>query len=443
MLGLGWLTLRQAQEALENGRLDEAYRLLCQPEAQGHKGASPLIRQTAKGFVQRGEQRLRHDDLKAAWNDLLQAEKLGCTDSGASRLRQSLTRLALVEVHKLLDAGEPGRALEAVGRLGEGSACQAEVLRLEEAAKGWNLARDLAARGEFALAQEMADRIRQLLPRTSAALESFRQELHQRRGVFAALVVQLHEAVGRKRWRDVVPLAERVLDLAPQHAEARKARAQAWRAIEPAPAASPREVADPTPARRFLLWIDGAGGYLVCLGARVTLGQAAPGADVDVPLLADISRNHATLTRDAEGYLLEAARAVQVNGQPVEKALLQPGDRVTLGGSCQFQFRQPVPVSATARLDLVSCHRLPLKVDGVILMADTLVLGPGSQVHATVADLEKPVVLFRTKDGLGVRHTGAFQVDGQSVTDRGNLGSASQVRGEGFCFAIETVGSRE
>jgi hypothetical protein len=163
---------------------------------------------------------------------------------------------------------------------------------------------------------------------------------------------------------------------------------------------------------------------------------------VDVPLFADISRTHAALTRDSEGYLLEAVRAVQVNGQPTEKALLQPGDRITLGSCCQFQFRQPVPVSATARLDLVSGHRLPLTVDGVILMADTLVLGPGSQAHVTIPDLQQPVILFRQKGGLGVRCSGNLTVDGQSCRERGVLGPASQVRGDDFAFAVETLGAK-
>ncbi len=441
MLGLGWLTLRQAQEALENGRLDEAHRLLSQPEVQGHKGASPLIRQVAQGFVQRGDQRLRHDDIAAAWNDLLQAEKLGCTDNEAARLRQELTQRALAEVRKLLEAGEPGRALETLGRFDARSARQTDVQLLEEVAKGWNLARDLAARGEFALALEMTDRIRQLLPKPAAALERFRNEVDGRRTQFASVLVQLHEAVAQERWRDVVPLSEQVLALAPQHAEARKARARAWKVIEPAPVARSRPAEEPAPAQpRFLLWVDGAGGYLVCLGARLTLGQAAPDGFADVPLLADISRNHAVLTRDAEGYVLEAVRAVQVNGQPAEKTLLQPGDRITLGSCCQLQFRQPVPVSATARLDMVSGHRLPLRVDGVILMADTLVLGAGSQVHVTVPDLAKPVVLFRYQDGLGVRCAGNFQVDGRPCKDRGNLGLSGRVEGEDFAFAVEPVG---
>jgi hypothetical protein len=324
------------------------------------------------------------------------------------------------------------------------------VKLLEEVAKGWNLARELAGRGELALALETVDRVRPLLSQPpdslvgrignpSHALERYRADLAERRHSFPALLVQLHEAVDEGRWREVVTLSEQVLAVAPQHGEARKARTRAWKAIEPAPVAHSQPAEAPGSRRRFLLWIDGVGGYLVCLGSRVTLGQAAPDAFVDVPLLADVSRTHAALTRDPEGYLLEALRLVQVNGRPTDKALLQPGDRITLGGCCQFQFRQPVPVSASARLDLVSGHRLQFAVDGILLMAETLVLGSGDQAHVTIPDLKQPVLLFRQKDGLGVRCGGSLTVDGQPCRERGTLTPTSRVTGEDFAFAVEPL----
>jgi hypothetical protein len=159
---------------------------------------------------------------------------------------------------------------------------------------------------------------------------------------------------------------------------------------------------------------------------------------VDIPLLADVSRAHATLTRDADGgYLLEALRPLQVNGRVADKALLQPEDRITLGSSCQLRFRQPVPVSTTARLELASGHRLPLALDGVLLMADTLVIGPGSQSHVEAPELQNQVILYRNKEALGVRCAGAFTIDSQDCRDRGNLGSNSKVKGDDFAFAVE------
>ena len=62
-------------------------------------------------------------------------------------------------------------------------------------------------------------------------------------------------------------------------------------------------------------------------------------------------------------------------------------------------------------------------------------------VVAEVVQIEQPVVLFRTKDGLGVRHAGGLTVDGQYVKDRAVLGPGSCVSGEEFAFAVEPVGN--
>src|SRR5438876_748117 len=108
---------------------------------------------------------------------------------------------------------------------------------------------------------------------------------------------------------------------------------------------------------RFLLWIDGVGGYLVCPKPRVTLGQPGGEPAPDLAILADVSRHHATIQRDSEGYFLEAIRKLALNGQPAEKAFLRSGDRLTLGSACQLVFTQPVPFSVSARLELVSGQR--------------------------------------------------------------------------------------
>jgi hypothetical protein len=442
MLGMAWLTLRQAQEALKSGRLEEAQRLLAQSGAQGHKQSWPLLQQVAQGFVERGQRHLERSDPEPAWADLLRAEQVGAAETSAADLRQRLTRLAIADVRARLEVGQPARASEAVALLHERGVRSPELQTLEETAKDWTQAQQLADRGEFAAAQTIIERLGRTWPEFDA-LKGFQRDLEGRRTTFGGVLLKLHEAVGEGHWRSVVRVADEVLAVAPNHGEARKARARAWQAIEPPTVVgqqtekTARPAVTVQPASRFWLWIDGVGGYLVCLGTRVTIGQATPEATVDIPLFADVSRHHATLTRDNEGYVLEAVRGVSVNGTPADKALLQSGDRVTLGASCQLMFRQPVAVSATARIDLASGHRLPQSVDAVILMADTLVLAPGKQAHVTVEDLRQPVVLFRQKGGLGVRHAGPFAVDGQKCSERGQLAPASRVVGEEFSFAVE------
>jgi len=190
---------------------------------------------------------------------------------------------------------------------------------------------------------------------------------------------------------------------------------------------------------QFLLWVDGVGGYRICLGGRVRIGQAVPGTEVEAPVFADIGRHHATVTRDEEGYVLEAVKKTQVNGQPIDKAVLRDGDRLTLGSACQFQLGMAVSMSATARLHLVSGHRFPNGVDAVFLLADSLVLGPDPEVHVEIADLEQPLHLYRCGGRLGIHAAGEFSIDGRPCRDRGILESSSVVRGKGFSLALEPV----
>ncbi|MGP0064693.1 MAG: FHA domain-containing protein [Isosphaeraceae bacterium] len=218
------------------------------------------------------------------------------------------------------------------------------------------------------------------------------------------------------------------------------------------PVASPR-VAPPArpmarveaagPKGRFLLWVDGVGGYLVCMDDRIVLGRAGPDSHADIPLMGDLSRNHATLLRNGEGYLLQAHQASFVNGKPVvDQVVLHDGDVIRLGPTVELEFRQPSPVSATARLSIVSRHRLPLAVDGVLLMAETCIIGEAAQAHIPAPALKEPIVLYRQAGALWCRAAGAFDVDSRTCAARAPLTLHSSVLGDGFSFSLEPLGSQ-
>jgi hypothetical protein len=197
------------------------------------------------------------------------------------------------------------------------------------------------------------------------------------------------------------------------------------------------------PKGRFLLWVDAVGGYLVCLDDRIVLGRAGSDSHADVPLMGDLSRNHATLVRNGESYILQAHHTSFVNGKPVaDQAVLRDGDVIRLGSTVELEFRQPSPVSATARLAVVSRHRLPLAVDGVLLMAETCIVGSASQAHIAAPALENSVVLYRQAGSLWCRATGAFDVDGRTCAARAPLTMQSSVLGDGFSFSLEPLGNQ-
>ena len=492
-----WLTFRQAREALRTGQPDEARRLLAPFAAEGYRKAIKLTGEVARAYLARGNRCLRADDAEGAWRELLAAESLNTGEEEAVRLRHTLTRLGLAECRAALEAGHPMHVIETAARMRSRNARGPEFDVLVEAAESWVLASEQADRGDFLLAKDTLTRSRKKLDDlVGTGIDRFTASLDERHERFRAAVAKLDDAADARHWRDAVQWADEAIAAAPDHREARSLRAKAWAAVypetpayvEPAasdvvplvpvpsvrapaatrvtavkaravttvgyaadtprpdsqPEAAPKPASSPMP-KRFLLWVDGVGGYLVCLAPRVTLGQAISDGPVDVPLFAELSRLHAELTRDEEGYVLESGRDVQVNGAAAKRAVLKPGDRLTLGSSCQMVFHQPVPISPSARLELVSGHRLPMAVDGVLLMAESLVLGPGQRVHVrlpAVPDHPGNVVIYRSKDGLGVRFDGKYTVDGRPCQGAATLALPSVVVSDLFTFALEPVGLR-
>src|SRR5262245_60850414 len=107
-----WITRWQAREALKNGQPEEAHRLFDSLVAAGNRRAWALRGDVVLGYVERAEQSLRREDVEVAWADLLKAEGLLPNDAGVTRLRETLTRLALAEARAQLENAKPLPALE-------------------------------------------------------------------------------------------------------------------------------------------------------------------------------------------------------------------------------------------------------------------------------------------------------------------------------------------
>ena len=471
-----WLSLKQAREELKLGRPDVALELVQPLIAQGYRKAIRLSSDIAEGFRQRAERHLRSRHVEPAWSDLIAAEGLNSTDMLLVELRQRLTRHGYAVIRRAMDAGQPLQVIDLTARLRERLVTDPELTLLEEVAQEWIMAAEQADRGEFGLARSTLSRAQsRYADRPAEGLQGFATKLQCRQESCEKAITALRHAANQSDWKGVLQYADAVVAAAPHHREARSFRVQAWQTLHPStehtlpytgqttevmvplsvasppvpnPKSSRRSVPTdrPTPSpalpKRFLLWIDGVGGYLVCLGSRITFGQAVGDGPVDVPLFAEMSRLHAELTRDAEGYVLESTRSVQVNGQVLPRSVLRSGDRLTLGPTCQMLFHLPIPISPTARLELVSGHRLPLAVDGVLLMAESLILGPSDRVHVPMPEIPSDLVVYRSPKGLGIKYAGRFRVDGQPCEKQGELPLPGVVESADFTLAVEPVGPR-
>ena len=504
MLGQWRIVLRQADEAARAGRYDEALALANRPEVVDHHQSVQLRGRLSLDLIARAGRRGDADDLAGAVEDLALAEKLGAPPDALASARLRLADQVAGEARSDLDAGEPARVVDRIDALARHKISGPALRRTREIAEAWQSALDESRRGEFGRAHEQLDRAERLAAgggaAPPAALAPARRDLEARQKAAAPRVEALYAALEKGAMAEVLNASEALLETVPEHPAARQARTRAWQqiaAISPtsaalptrgsrvpqttaapaaddrgpenqaASAAFPPEVApivwlspgpkpvaqtaaprplargaDVGPKGRFLLWVDAVGGYLVCLDDEVVLGRAGHDSAADVPLLGDLSRQHATIRRDGEGYVLRAHHPTFVNNRRVESATLRDGDVIRLGQTVELEFHQPSPVSATARLSVVSRHRLPLAVDGVLLMADTCILGGSPQSHVVTAGLRDPVVLYRQGHALWCRAAGGFEVDGRDCAARAPLTLQSSVMGAGFSFSLETLGSK-
>ena len=459
--------LREAQVALDQGRLEEAARLVADPGLKEFLPVQQLQTQIATQMARRALERAASGDIPAGWQDLERARELSGETADWLQLRQAVGEVAVGEVVHHLRAGDFAGATSRLSALEKRKIPGMPLTSLVEVTRKLDSARKLSQRGKFVEALEQLSAAETLRPDLSLIAEAKRQ-CQERAERARVLLEQLHAATATSDWTKLLALANEMLEIAPEHRVARDARKRAWAEVgerigdsrnlgdtqhwhgingerEASVARSvdeTEELASPVrPAPRFMLWIDAVGGYLVCLGDEIIVGQAHPNARVDVPIQADISRRHVKLRRLGEGYVIEPlAPNVTLEGKPLTgPALLSDGDEIGLNGAVRLRFRKPHVLSSSARLEMVSQHRTHPFADAVLLMAESCVLGPKWQNHVVCREWGGDVVLYRQDDRIFGRAMESIEIDGKLHDGRGPVRPGSQVLGTDFSMTLEAV----
>jgi hypothetical protein len=174
------------------------------------------------------------------------------------------------------------------------------------------------------------------------------------------------------------------------------------------PASSEAETLDPAAAvagdipPQALLWVDGAGSYLLLRGPVSSIGRLASRRPADIPLICDLSEHHADVRRVDGDYFLDVHGETGNAGGP-RPVLLHDGDKIILGRRARFVFQLPSRKCSSAVLDLVGSARMPNDVRRVILFDRLLTVGPAPQSHIVVPAASAPVVLFERGGRLWLR----------------------------------------
>jgi hypothetical protein len=478
------LKVREAQVAADSGRYDEAIALLENESLRQYLPGKRLAQEVAGKMVKRAEEHLARGDSNAAWRDLAVADRLGGQSEAIDDLHQKITERSLEAAVRNLAAGQTQGALDELDRLGHRGLGGENARLLRQVAKLLAEVDFAAAHGHFAQAAATLNQASELIAVAHSRadtmdineqLDSRKARLASRESEGGRREAELHAALQRQEWGAVLSAAEAVLAIAPQHEAARQARRQAWKAVgmDVTKALAPRRPAQPVslkfaqgaigngrPSTRRgarsgegdtvsdnqrpktgLLWIDAVGGFLVCLDDEVVLGQPAGGPSIAVPILADLSRRHAVIRREAGAYVLEPIQKVSIDGRVATgPTLLANGQTIQLGDAVRIRFTRPHALSATSRLDFLSHHKMQPSADAVLLMADSCVLGPSAHCHVPCRDWPQDVVLYRQGDHLQCRSAAALTVDGEAKSGAIDVQPGERVEGDSFSFTWELTG---
>jgi hypothetical protein len=483
MFPLWRLQLREARVAWQSGRYDEAGALLTAESLRDFLPAKRLARDVAGKIVERANERFTRGESSAGWHDLQQADRLGGQAEAIGRLRAEYSDRKIGEARTYVLANQPAAAIAVLDRLGRRGLGDERSRMLRQIAQLLQEAERAAAHGHFAEAAAITTRAAALakpqaagmstMDEIAARLSDEVQRIAARATDGQRLAVEMHAALAAENWSAVLTAADGLLAIAPQHAAAGQARRRAWKAVgmdvtrthahrraghvslqldhggdrggRRSTRRGSRSNEDDTVAgaehpQRALLWIDAVGGFLVCMDDVIVLGQPSPGHSLAVPILADISRRHAVIRRDAGAYVLEPLQQTRVDGRQITGPhVLADNQLIQFGDNVRIRFSKPHALSATARLVAESHHKTQPSADAVLLMADSCVMGPSRHCHVRCRDWKRDIVVYRQNDRVLCRADEPLTIDGVQADGENEIASGVRVEGEEFSFTWEVL----
>src|SRR6185436_5703762 len=278
--------LKEAEVALEQGRLEDSARLLKDGDLPTYLPAQQLLAQVAVKMGARAVLRAKNGELEGAWRDLDAGRNLSGETTDWLTAHKTVMEHALEVAVNHLRGNDFDGAIAQLDKLEKRKPIGGSLTALREVARRLDSARKLSQRGKFADAEAQLLAAAALQPNLSFITDQ--KQLCRERGERCRLLSeQLHRALAASDWTAAVATADSILEFAPENPVARDARKRAWNEVGakvadsraagarpgtetqhwpgsgPAKKNAEAEEAERPRAPRFILWIDGVGGYLV------------------------------------------------------------------------------------------------------------------------------------------------------------------------------------
>lgn len=192
--------------------------------------------------------------------------------------------------------------------------------------------------------------------------------------------------------------------------------------------------------KRFLLWIDDVGGYLVARGESFTIGRSGAQATSDVPINGDLATEHVTIQSGSDYCVLIPHSTTLVNSLEVTEPLaIVTGDVLTMG-SVQLEVQPRHPLSQTIGLRITSHHN-SLGAKNVLLMKRSIILGSKRQNHIVLGNGHDDTVIYESPQNkrLFFKPTAPIRIGERGATDGNVLSNGSCLESGDLTITVESL----
>ena len=442
-------SLAQSKAAIREGRLDKAVQIVRRDRLHVHKSGQRLISELVDQLLRRASAAIVEGKVANAWNDLTSANEISLP-SDRPKITSRSTELVELTIHQaetFLKSARPKQTISTLRELSRRRIADQRADQLFKVASAILQAEEFATAGKFRDAARQLQSARSIRTDLSYVDDRMAHYLNDNLRT-KKLTKQLKRDLLQSRWNDAQTVSSKLLRIAPDYRIALDALKRCFgkaKSKSPQKGETQEPKHDPQPeskkANSFLLWIDGAGGYLICKRDVVVIGQAIEQSNVDIPIQGDISRRHMAIRQNQVQHILEPWADVSLDGKKVSASTaLRHNQNLCLGGGVELKYQKPHPLSSSARLELASRHRTQPWSDAIILMSDLIVIGPTSKSHIQCPELTSDIVLF-LRDGELMCRCGDEQLEIDGVTCRGQqpITNNSRIVGEEFSIVLEPV----
>jgi len=457
------LKIKSAEQALRCGDLDKAVRCYERGEICKKNKKLSLARQLAGALLDRAQASVSTGQFCVAWKDLDEVAKLNLQEFGEETRgrKNQLIELTIESADASLVRGEPVSALSCIEVLGHRRVMDWRLDNIKTVSECLKAANRFAAKGQFekSVAElEKAKTVRPDLPFLAGRISALKGRQRQMK----KYVTDVEAYALQCKWGDVSQSCKQILHIAPTNQVAfeagRECRARLKKktrrqldsttvgsagkkvVVEQGASDRIRPMDNQSSGKKFLLWVDGVGGYLVCGGRVSSLGQAIDSAKVDIGIQGNLRSHHANVERVQGGHVLEPIGNISIGGVDLDsKVVLKNGQKLAFEGGVELAYCQTHALSKTARLDFVSRHRSVPWADAVILPVTSIILGPNRLNHVYCPTWGENLMLFERSGQWFCRSKQPMEVDGRLVTKETAIGLDSRIVGDDFSITLEPV----